>query len=80
MPTPMRDDQGHELLPDDEYDRLGELGPEGRAELPRELKEKYEATRLWHYEQRMALSSLEGIDIGGKSIAETLDEIHEAKG
>jgi hypothetical protein len=79
MATPSHDDQGRELLPDEEYNRIFGMTVAERAQLSSDTLAKFEATDEWHYQQRLSLDSLEGIDVGGMSVDEALAEARKPK-
>jgi hypothetical protein len=74
-PIPSHDDQGQRLLSDPEYQDLASQlidNPDAFAALDPDLQNAYRATRRYHFQQSQADFSLEGWDIGGKSVEEVL--------
>ena len=79
MPLPTHDEQGRELLPEDEYNRIAFLDDADRAKEPADVLTRYEHTRQWHYERRLGHTSNEGVSVGGQTFQEALAEARAAK-
>lgn len=63
------------VLEDTEYNRLLGLSDEERSRLPRDLRQRFYATCKWHAEERMSLTSTEGMTVGDETYADVLKRI-----
>jgi hypothetical protein len=65
MPTtPATDDQGRELLPDDQYHALVMMDGDEFDAQPEEIKAKFGPTNAYHFRQRMNYLDLDSIQTG----------------
>jgi hypothetical protein len=75
MPTPTHDEQGRELLPDDEFERLHMLEPDEFQRIDPGTQQHYFATYEYHQRERLS-GPLDPHSIrtsSGMSYQETLD-------
>jgi hypothetical protein len=60
LATPLHDEYGNELLPDEEYARLRGLSPGEAARLPEALKKKLHDTGNYHLARQFLLGTGNG--------------------
>lgn len=80
MPTPSHDDHGNRLISDEQWERYGALSEDQLAALPAEEQKAIKDTSYYHFQQRQADFSMEGMDIGGRPASEVLAERRAARG
>lgn len=63
------------VLGDAEFERLRALPAAALAALPADRRSAYFATAKHHAEARMGFASADGVDVGGRPIADVLKEL-----
>jgi len=73
-----KDEQGNQLLSEEDFDHIRKMSREQRKSLPPEVQEAFKNTSGWHFGQRQKLH-VDSIRIGGRTMAEVLALIREQK-